>query len=146
MDDSETGSKLQLKGKNAERFVYQLAQKSFLTDWCYKNPKLPDSKEICDLLVSYDDTVIIFQIKDLKLGSDGTYSQSKIKKNLRQLCGAKKSLTNLKIALELDNPRRGKESLDPLQIKKVYLISALLGEQQYFSTFVEEIILGKKRN
>jgi len=38
-----------------------------MIDWCYPNPKLPDGKELCDLLVVFDDKAIICQIKNLKL-------------------------------------------------------------------------------
>ena len=66
MSKSNFGHSLQLKGRNAENFVYELAQKSFITDWCYQNPKL-NGKEICNLLIVYDEITIIWQIKDLKL-------------------------------------------------------------------------------
>ena len=47
----------QIKGKKAEQLVQDLAQKTFLTDWCYINPTLPDGKELCDLLVVFDNIV-----------------------------------------------------------------------------------------
>lgn len=55
-----------LKGKNAEKILHDLAIKTFLADWCYLNPQLPDKKELCDLLVVFDNIAIIWQIKDLK--------------------------------------------------------------------------------
>ncbi len=56
----------QIKGKNAEKVVHDLAEKTFLTDWCFPNPKLQNGKELCDLLVVFDNIAIIWQIKDLK--------------------------------------------------------------------------------
>ena len=100
------GHQLNLKGKNAEDFVYELSKKSFLEDWCYLRPKLPNNKELCDLLVVFDQIAIIWQIKDLKLRKDGRYRQSEVKKNVRQLGTAKNRLFNLKVAIELENPRR----------------------------------------
>ena len=70
----------QLKGKNAEKFIHDLATKTFLTDWCFLNPGLIKGKELCDLLVVFDDVAIIWQIKDLKLGKDGKYKQSEVEK------------------------------------------------------------------
>lgn len=131
------GYQLHLKGKKAEEFVYQLSKRSFLEDWCYQNPKLPNGKEICDLLVVYDDVAIIWQIKDLKLDDSGNYNEAEVKKNLHQLSTARRRLFEPKIPIYLENPRRGKERFDPKQIKKVYLISALLGEGETYSSFIE---------
>src|SRR3989338_10363242 len=136
-NSSEVGRKLNLKGKNAENFVHELAKKSFLEDWCYPNQKLPNGKEICDLLIVYDNIAIIWQIKDLKLDNNRKYSQSEVKRNLKQLSTAKNRLFNPQILIELENPRRGKEIFDSKIIKEVYLISALLGEGEDYFSFVE---------
>ncbi|MCM8782474.1 MAG: SEC-C metal-binding domain-containing protein [Candidatus Omnitrophica bacterium] len=128
-----------LKGKNAEKIVQELAIKTFLTDWCYLNPKLPDNKELSDLLVVFDDIAIIWQIKDLKLDKNGKYKKSEVDKNLRQLSGARRQLFDLKTTIELENPRRGKEKFSPGTIKEIYLISVLLGEGEKAFSFIEEI-------
>lgn len=116
------------KGAAAEKVIHNLATKTFLTDWCYPNPKKPDGKELCDLLVVFDETAIIWQIKDLKTDQDGRYKKAEVEKNLRQLGGARRSLFDLKVPIELHNPRRGKETFDPSQIKSVHLISVLMGD------------------
>ena len=69
MNAPETTSKhrFRLKGADAETVVHELAVNSFLVDWCFLNPQLPDGNELCDLLVVFDETAIIWQIKDLKL-------------------------------------------------------------------------------
>src|ERR1700688_2081765 len=64
------------KGRRAETVIHGLATKTFLTDWCYPNPKKPDGKELCDLLVVFDDTAIIWQIKDLKVDGAGRYKKA----------------------------------------------------------------------
>jgi len=117
-----------LKGKTAEQLVQELALKTFLTDWCYLNPILPNGKELCDLLVVFDDIAIIWQIKDLKLNKQGKYKKSEVAKNLRQLSGAHRQLFQLKTPIELNNPRRGEEPFTPESIKGIYLISVLLGK------------------
>jgi len=128
-----------LKGKNAEKIVHDLAIKTFLTDWCYLNPKLPNGKELCDLLVVFDDIAIIWQIKNLKLNKQGEYNKAEVKKNLRQLSGARRQLFDLRTPLGLENPRRVKENFDPATIKIIYLISVLLGRGEEMVSFVEEI-------
>lgn len=131
---SSLGYRLHMKGRNAEDFVYQLSQKSFFTDWCYQNPKLPNGKEICDLLVVYENTAIIWQIKDLKLDENRKYKKSEVAKNLQQLSTARRRLFELSIPIELENPRRGEEQFNPELISEIYSISALLGKgEDYFS-------------
>jgi len=126
-----------LKGKNAERVVHDLALKTFLTDWCYMNPILPSGKELCDLLVIFDEVAFIWQIKDLKLDEEGRYKESEVNKNLRQLSGAHRQLFNLKTPIELENPRRAKELFDSQAIKEVYLISVLFGKGEEVFSFIE---------
>lgn len=127
------------KGKNAEKILHHLAKNTFLTDWCYLNPKLPNKKELCDLLVVYDEIAIIWQIKNLKLNKQGKYDQSELEKNLRQLSGARRQLFDLKTLIELENPFRGKEIFNPKTIKEIYLISVLFGKGEEMFSFVEEI-------
>jgi len=122
-----------IKGKDAEGFVHELALKTFLTDWCYLNPALPDGKELCDLLVVFDNVAIIWQIKDLRLDANGRYKRAEVERNLRQLAGARRQLFDLETPIDLENPRRTKEKFDPSAINQVYLISVLLGEgEDYF--------------
>jgi len=128
-----------LKGKDAEQFLHELAVKTFLTDWCFLNPILPNGKELCDLLVVFDQTAIIWQVKDLKLGRDGKYKTSEVMKNIRQLSGARRQLFELRTPIQLRNPRRTVEKLDPADITEVFLISVLLGEGEDYFTLVESV-------
>ncbi|MCX6005666.1 MAG: hypothetical protein NTZ34_00165 [Chloroflexi bacterium] len=127
------------KGKHAEQFVHDLAIKTFLTDWCYLNPILPSGRELCDFLVIFDEIAVIWQIKDLKLDQNGKYRKREVDKNLRQLAGAYRQLFTLQAAIELANPRRGKEKFQPNSIKEIYLISALLGEGEDEFSLIEVI-------
>lgn len=126
-----------IKGKNAEKLIHELATKSFFIDWCFPNPKLPDNIELCDLLVVFDDMTIIFQIKNLKL-KNGHYDESEVKKNLRQLSGAKRQLFNLRTPINLENSRRRSEAFNPSVIKKIFLISVLMGDGEEIFNLMEE--------
>lgn len=117
------------KGKNAEQVLHDLAERTFLTDWCFLNPRLPNGKELCDLLVMFDNIAIIWQVKDLKLNHNGKANRREIEKNLRQLLGARRQLFNIKTPIELCNTRRKKETFDPSSISEVHFISALMGEE-----------------
>lgn len=129
----------ELKGKSAENLVHEMALETFLADWCYMNPLLPNGKELCDLLVVFDQVAIICQIKDLKLDANGRYRKAEVQKNLRQLSGARRRLFDLKSPIELTNPRRGTEVFDPSPITEIYLISILMGEGEDSFSFVESI-------
>ncbi len=130
--------RFRLKGENAEKLVQELAAKSFLVDWCFPSPKLPDGKELCDLLVVFDDVAIIWQIKDLQLDQNGRYRKAEVEKNMRQLIGARRHLCALKRPLVLHNPRRIREECDAGAIKRVFLISVLMGEGESILPFVDE--------
>ncbi len=136
MEQSFSKDYFQIKGAKAEKIVHDLATKTFLIDWCFLNPSLPNNEELCDLLVVFDDTAIIWQIKDLKLDKNGKYKKAEVDKNLRQLAGARRQLFNLKTPIYLKNARR---SVDTSKIQQVFLISVLLGEGEDFFSFVDEI-------
>jgi hypothetical protein len=134
----ESGHYFREKGATAERLIHELATKTFFTDWCYPNPKKPDGNELCDMLVVFDDTALIWQIKDLKVDENGRYKDAEVEKNLRQLSGAKRTLFDLKSPVMLSNPRRGVEQFDPSLIKHVHLISVLMGEGEGAFPFLQE--------
>ncbi|MGO8933854.1 MAG: hypothetical protein ACLQDA_09105 [Terracidiphilus sp.] len=127
------------KGANAEKVIHDLANRTFFGDWCYPNPKKPDGNELCDLLVVFDDTALIWQIKDLKTDEEGHYKKAEVEKNLRQLGGARRTLFDLKAPIVLSNPRRGSERFDPTTIKHVHLISVLMGDGEEPFPFVQEV-------
>jgi hypothetical protein len=126
------------KGATAEKLICELATRTFFTDWCYPNPKKPDGNELCDLLVVFDDTALIWQIKDLKTDENGRYKDAEVEKNVRQLGGARRTLFDLKSPVMLSNPRRGVEKFDPSLIKHVHLISVLMGEGEGAFPFLQE--------
>lgn len=138
-DPGNTGHHFRLKGAKAEDFLENLAARSFFVDWCFRSPKLPDNRELCDFLVVFDHTAIIWQVKDLKLDEAGRYKPAEVKKNLKQLSGAHRQLFDLKTSIELVNARRTKERLDPGQITEVFLISALLGDGEEGFSALEEV-------
>ena len=126
-----------LKGAAAEELVQGLAAESFFVDWCFPNPKLPNGKELCDLLVVFDDVAIIWQIKDVKLRADGHYNPKEVAKNVRQLLGAHRKLFKLKEPVTLQNSRRHEETFDPDLIREVHLVSVLAGDGEIDSKLAE---------
>lgn len=117
-----------LKGRTAETLVNELASKTFLIDWCFPSPRLPNAKEVCDLLVVFEHTAIIWQVKNAKLKWDGSLNEKAAVKNLRQLAGARRQIFDLGMPIELSNARRHPEILDPATIDEVFLVSVLMGK------------------
>ena len=60
------------KGKTAEDYVHHFAKTAYLKHWCFPNPidESGDRKEICDLLILFNDTCIIVSIKNYDLNGD----------------------------------------------------------------------------
>jgi len=126
--------RFRLKGKRAEEMLEELARETFFTDWCFPNPRLPSGKEVCDLLVIFESTALIWQIKNLRVRADERYNPGEVAKNLKQLGGARRSLLDLKIPIKVENPRRGKEVFDPSIVKEAFLLSVLAGPGEAFYT------------
>ena len=92
-DEKYSRRYFELKGRKAEEAVNVIAFKSFLREWCYCNPCWPDGKEICDLLVCFDKTAIIVQIKDIEFtGSEERYARKAFEHPLKQVLGADRKL------------------------------------------------------
>ena len=150
-NESHKRRELLQKGKEAEEFLLQLAERSFFSFWCYPNPCIVNGKELCDLLVIYENTAIVWQVKSLKIHQDtGMHKMASIDKNLRQLIGAKRALINHSSdEIWLKNALGRQDRIRLSEIAKIFLISALLGDEQDFfmggQEFQNEIIHGLDR-
>ena len=52
---SESRHHFRLKRQTARQAIQELAERAFLVDWCYPNPKKPERTELCVLLVERTD-------------------------------------------------------------------------------------------
>ncbi len=129
----------QLKGKNAEDAINQLAYKSFLKEWCYPNPKDKTGKEICDLLVVFDDIVIIIQIKDIKFnGNDERYIKKAFEHPMKQIFGAERNLFSLSENLELENPNGDIITFNKSEITNIYRLVFSIGSGDVPYNIIQE--------
>jgi hypothetical protein len=84
----------------AEAIVFRVCRNSFLSLWSYSNPrKEPNGKELCDVLVVCEPDVIIFSVKEIKLGDGGRpeidaerWRRRAIEESTKQVCGAERIL------------------------------------------------------
>ncbi|CAM4071269.1 hypothetical protein [Flavobacterium weaverense] len=119
-----------IKGNIGEDFVNELAFKSFLKYWCYPSPKFENGnkKEICDLLIIFDNVCIICSVKNYEFkGNYDRYLNKTIEKAVRQIKGAHKILFN-STELKIKHPDRTIEIFPKLSISKIFKIIINLGE------------------
>lgn len=86
----------------SEQYLIELAKKSFLSLWCYSNvftDRKPnakgDGKELCDLLVVFENNILIFSDKQCEFKNDvdvqiswQRWYRNAIKKSINQVMGA----------------------------------------------------------
>lgn len=81
----------------SEEFVKKLCEKSFLSLWCYPNPRSKDQKELCDFLVVCEPAIIIFSVKEIEFKDTvdletalQRWRSRAIEKSVRQIYGAER--------------------------------------------------------
>ncbi len=86
----------------SEKYVYELSQHTFLTLWCYPNPKGKKDKELCDVLVFCDPHIIIISVKEIEPTDSGNTSvdwqrwkKTALEKSFNQLYGAERYLNSI---------------------------------------------------
>lgn len=118
------------KGNQGEEFVNTIANNIFLEYWCYPSPKNEkgDKKEICDLLISFRETLIIISVKnyDFKDNYD-RYFNNTIEKALKQIQGAEKKLFGNK-DVYIKHPKKYIELFEKNRYSKVFRIIVNLGK------------------
>jgi hypothetical protein len=90
---------------DSEAYLAKLAERSFLSMWSYPNPGFgppgnrAKGKELCDLMVVFDNTVILFSDKDCEYPSSGDpdldwrrWYKRAVSGGVKQLKGAKRTL------------------------------------------------------
>lgn len=119
------------KGVFGEDFVSQLAYTSFMKYWCYPNPIdiMGNQKEICDLLVYFNDILILICVKNYAFnGNYERYFRKTIGKDVKQLCGAKRKIDNAVNGLYIKHPnRQGNTHINISDINTIHLITVHFG-------------------
>lgn len=119
------------KGNNGEIFVNNIAYNSFLKYWCYPSPKdeKGDKKEICDLLIIFNNTAIIISVKNYQFKENySQYFRKTIDKAVRQIYGAERKLFSIYRDTYIKHPDRSLEKFPKENIKQIFRIIVNLGE------------------
>lgn len=126
------------KGFEGEKFVHEIASKAYLSYWCYPNPKDEDGdkKEICDLIIFFNGTLILFGVKNYTFKDNyQRYFNSTIKKDIKQLQGAERKLLKSNRDISIKNNDGRVEVIKIEKVKKVHRIIVHLGENIKFYPF-----------
>lgn len=124
----------------SEKFVLEMCQKSCLEFWCYNNPKLPDGKELCDVLVVFERHVLIISVKEIGLKEDDVHesegdrnvahdrwNRKAVENSVNQIYGAEKSLKRMSHVLR-SNGSQGAE-LPSVESRKVHRLAVAFGSR-----------------
>ncbi|MGV8092267.1 MAG: hypothetical protein AB2L24_10435 [Mangrovibacterium sp.] len=85
----------------SEKFVSELCEKSFLPFWSFPSPLGKKNKELCDVLVVCENSIIIISIKDIKVSEHSDeniryerWQKKAILSSIDQIYGAERFLKN----------------------------------------------------
>jgi hypothetical protein len=120
---------------DTERFVYQVCRKSFLSLWSYANPQgRTPGKELCDILVVCEPDIIIFSVKDVRLGHSGDSSidwarwrKRAIEASCKQIYGAERWIKSSPHVIRSDGTLGLPFPKDPEQ--RIHRIAIALGSK-----------------
>src|SRR5258706_3388359 len=107
-----TGTKTIHRGEgitSSERYLQELCERSFLSLWIYPDVYSAPGKQVCDLLVVFDNHVLIFSDKHYKFPNTGNlqldwdrWFRGAIAESAKQIYGAERKLTTNPDKLFLD--------------------------------------------
>jgi hypothetical protein len=85
----------------SEKFVSELCEKSFLPFWSFPSPLGKKNKELCDVFVVCENSIIIISIKDIKVSEHSDeniqyerWQKKAILSSIDQIYGAERFLKN----------------------------------------------------
>jgi len=116
----------------SEQFVFNLCRRSALSLWSYSNPRRPDGRELCDVLIAFDRSVVIFSVKDVALKEHADpgvaakrWIREAVEYSTRQLNGARRELGGMAHVVRHD----GSDGvvLPPAEDRRVHLVAIAVG-------------------
>lgn len=129
------------KGDIGEQFVNDVICNSFMEYWCYPSPRdeKGDKKEICDLLVLFENIVLIISVKNYEFKENhDRYFRKTIDKAVKQIYGAERKLFFNQREIYIKHPKKEVEKFNNGNFDKIFRIIVNLGENSKFYPFNRE--------
>jgi hypothetical protein len=118
----------------AERFVLDICRRSFLSPWCYNNPRGKNGDELCDILVMCDPHIIIVSVKEAQLPAGEVtevqrerWERKAIDASVRQIYGAQRWLVSASRVIRADGSPGLR--LPPNERRKLHRIAVAIGSR-----------------
>lgn len=112
-------------GIDGEEAVNEIAFNTYLKYWCFPNPKdeLGNKKEICDLLICFQNHLIIISIKNYSFnGNYERYFKSTFEKAVSQIQGAERKLLNNSSVVKFNHPETGRYNFEPQSYNSIHRV------------------------
>lgn len=116
----------------SESLVYALCQQSFLSPWSYPRPLRRDGRELCDVLVLCEPDIVVFSVKEIRVGDHGDpsvdwsrWQRKAIDASAKQLYGAARELPRHS-RIRQENGAPGLV-LPPVADRNVHLVAVAVG-------------------
>lgn len=115
-----------------EDFVHGICRDSFLSLWCYANPRAKPGKELCEILIVCDPVVIIVSVKEIKLNKEAEpkvaharWERKAIIESVKQIYGAEGWLASASNVIRGDGSLG--LSLPPFERRQTFRIAVAFG-------------------
>ena len=115
-----------------EQLAFDLCTRSCLSFWSHNNPILPNGKELCDVLVVFDEHVLIFSVKEIGLSSTpkaetahARWRRKAVDESVPQIYGAEKSLRSMANVIRADGTHGSR--IPSLEVRRVHRIAVACG-------------------
>ena len=116
----------------SEAFVTEICHETFLSLWCYANPRAKIGHELCDLLVVCDPNVLIISVKEIRLNPDkeleiahARWERKAVDASVSQIYGAERWLAGA-VEVTLNDGSIGLP-LPPPERRRIYRLAVALG-------------------
>ena len=116
---------------SSEEFVLSVCRRTFLSLWCYNNPRAKLGKELCDILVVCEPQVIIISVKNVRLREGeptvehDRWERKAIDDSVKQIYGAERWLHSATQVIRGDGSLG--LNLPPLVQRKIQRIAVAFG-------------------
>lgn len=119
----------------SEKYVSELCAKSFLPFWSFPNPIGKKNKELCDILVVCENTILIISVKDITVSNNNDelinyerWVKKAIHNSVDQIYGAERFLNSVDEILLKE--RKIKIKLPPKELRIIHRIAIAFGGNQ----------------